>query len=435
MSDRDKKLITIEQFNLNDINLLKQIIFHIEANIIAKLLNIKRFFEHNNLIFDIINIDNDKLGLNYYNRIKVEIMQIGTIFNRYNDEKRLTSIVMNNDKRQYNEYIKQLNKLETRSRILNDTANKLNIMLKKELFRTIEKRLNIQKKEYYQDKFRMINRYVNIFKSNYFDIDYIIEPKHNQPSTHHKDYFCAASVFGLTSDEYRDLSENQKMIKIHFSTRRYDCLGSKNSIEMFIDKCFDTAYPRILKKNPKLWCSCPCTKINGHVCGKPFDLELLIDYCNLKDKFKFKIMNKKESLFKSLYNIDIYIKCPKSDCPNNVGFPVVNILDNILSGKLNHHLNYIHKCSLCNTVWCSKCNKIHPGKLCPEEDDIDYGSNIKKCPNCKVLTERDGGCFHIKCLKCDVHWCWDCNYFTLQSNAYKHECINGNWIEINRQNL
>lgn len=432
MSDENKKLITIEQFNLNDIDLLKQIIFHIEANIIAKLLNIKRFFEHNNLIFDIINIDNDKLGLNYYNRIKVEIMQIGTIFNRYNDEKRLTNIVMNNDKRQYDEYIKQSNKLETRSRILNDIVNKLNVILKKELFRTIEKRPNIQKKEYYQDKFRMINRYVNTYKSHYFDIDYIIEPKYNQPSTRHKNYLCVASLFSLTNDEYRDLSEDQQMIKIHESSRRYDCLLSKNSIEPFIDKCFDTTYPRILKKNPLLWCSCPCKKIGGHTCNITFNLEQLINKCNLMDKYKFKIMNKKESLFKSLYNVDIYVKCPKTDCPNNSGFPIVNILNDLLYGKLNHHPNYIHKCYLCNTVWCSKCNKIHPGKLCPEEDDIDYGLNVKKCPNCKVLTQRDGGCFHIKCLKCDVHWCWDCNYFTLQSNAYKHECINGNWMEINR---
>ena len=430
--DNKKSLITIDQFNLNDIELLKQLIFHIEANVLGKLLNIKRFFDHNNLIFDLISVENDKLGLNYYNRISIEIMQIRTIFNRKKDEKRLTNIVINNDQKQYGEYIRESNRLEVKLRLLNDMTDKVNVILKKELIRTIEKRLKFQKKDYYQDKFRMINRYINIFRSHYFDIDYIIKPKYSHPSKHHKDYFCAASVFGLTSDEYRDLSENQQMIKIHDSSRRYDCLGSKDSIEAFIDKCFDTAYPRILKKNPVLWCSCPCKKINDNTCGLTFNLELLIDNCNLTDKFKFKIINKKESLFKSLYNVDIYIQCPKTDCPNNSGFPVINILNDLLNGQLNHHINPIHKCNICNTVWCSKCKKIHPGKLCLEEDDEDYGLNIKKCPNCKVLTEREGGCFHIKCIKCDVHWCWDCNYFTLQSNAYKHECINGNWMEINR---
>jgi hypothetical protein len=83
---------------------------------------------------------------------------------------------------------------------------------------------------------------------------------------------------------------------------------------------------------------------------------------------------------------------------------------------------------LCNTVWCAKCDKIHPGRICPEEGDEELDPSIKRCPKCKLLTSRDGGCFHMNCGSCGVHWCWECNHFTPQSDAYAHTCVSGNWL-------
>ena len=33
---------------------------------------------------------------------------------------------------------------------------------------------------------------------------------------------------------------------------------------------------------------------------------------------------------------------------------------------------------------------------------------VKRCPNCKYYSEREGGCNHITCPACKVQWCWLC---------------------------
>jgi len=32
----------------------------------------------------------------------------------------------------------------------------------------------------------------------------------------------------------------------------------------------------------------------------------------------------------------------------------------------------------------------------------------KKCPKCKTLIEKAGGCHHMECAKCGLHFCWTC---------------------------
>lgn len=47
-------------------------------------------------------------------------------------------------------------------------------------------------------------------------------------------------------------------------------------------------------------------------------------------------------------------------------------------------------------------------------------SNCKKCPKCKVMTEKVGGCNHITCPSCDAHWCWVCQALSTYEDIYRH---------------
>jgi hypothetical protein len=34
--------------------------------------------------------------------------------------------------------------------------------------------------------------------------------------------------------------------------------------------------------------------------------------------------------------------------------------------------------------------------------------NVKLCPQCRMPVQKNGGCPHMQCTKCDFHWCWYC---------------------------
>lgn len=64
--------------------------------------------------------------------------------------------------------------------------------------------------------------------------------------------------------------------------------------------------------------------------------------------------------------------------------------------------------------FCLNCMKAWHGEAACEEDaEIkDYatfsGTIVKKCPNCKVWTEKNEGCNHMTCRECNYNWCWLC---------------------------
>ncbi|CAL5979158.1 Conserved_hypothetical protein [Hexamita inflata] len=74
----------------------------------------------------------------------------------------------------------------------------------------------------------------------------------------------------------------------------------------------------------------------------------------------------------------------------------------------------LYSCATCNHKWCSDCGDWHkPGKTC------DQLGNMQRCPNCKILFEKDGGCNHITC-KCGAHWCYVCGKQYTQDTIYPH---------------
>ena len=64
--------------------------------------------------------------------------------------------------------------------------------------------------------------------------------------------------------------------------------------------------------------------------------------------------------------------------------------------------------------FCFECLKNpHGTKKCEEIIDADFEEwkkhkIVKRCPNCKIWTEKNEGCNHMTCVECQFQWCWLC---------------------------
>ena len=111
--------------------------------------------------------------------------------------------------------------------------------------------------------------------------------------------------------------------------------------------------------------------------------------------------------------------CPSPDCPQ---------IYSVGTGKV--------KCDVCSANICSDCRVLyHEGLTCQEfsdfKDDPDEAAffawrrqnDVRKCPKvgCGAPIEKNGGCNHITCRKCDSHICWVCmKVFSSGSPVYEH---------------
>jgi hypothetical protein len=66
--------------------------------------------------------------------------------------------------------------------------------------------------------------------------------------------------------------------------------------------------------------------------------------------------------------------------------------------------------------FCIKCGELwHDDGKCKEEEKIDKlfqkfskKYDLKNCPYCHIVTNKNGGCNHMKCNYCGKDWCWLC---------------------------
>lgn len=47
----------------------------------------------------------------------------------------------------------------------------------------------------------------------------------------------------------------------------------------------------------------------------------------------------------------------------------------------------------------------------------------KLCPKCKVKTEKNGGCNHMYCSRCQEEWCWIC------VKSWNRSCMEDHWLD------
>lgn len=102
--------------------------------------------------------------------------------------------------------------------------------------------------------------------------------------------------------------------------------------------------------------------------------------------------------------------------------------EKIVKVNLNAESSYV-RCE-CGQEFCFKCNNAwHPGQACEDYIEGVYKNYIQRaevkfCPNCHALIEKNDGCNHMTCLQCDYQFCWICER-KYTNNHYSPLNING----------
>ena len=98
--------------------------------------------------------------------------------------------------------------------------------------------------------------------------------------------------------------------------------------------------------------------------------------------------------------------------------------------RIENPSNPFIKCSSCGQEFCFKCNNPwHPNMPCEEFIDKIYKSYIKSaevrfCPSCHSLIEKNDGCNHMTCIQCNYQFCWICGK-QYSANHYSLFNLNG----------
>ncbi|CDW91472.1 ibr domain containing protein [Stylonychia lemnae] len=128
--------------------------------------------------------------------------------------------------------------------------------------------------------------------------------------------------------------------------------------------------------------------------------------------------------------------CPIPDCKN-----VLERNRLIINTKV--------KCSKCEKNVCFDCQSIwHQGKSCRQYqreiiNSLSLNKDAQKCPKCKVVIEKNEGCIHMLCYKCQHNFCWGCGFPVdhiihddeIQKYLFYGICTNGKYQTISIKKL
>lgn len=103
-------------------------------------------------------------------------------------------------------------------------------------------------------------------------------------------------------------------------------------------------------------------------------------------------------------------------------------------------------CEDCGYAFCCVCKKGWHGELvrCFPRREAELSAEEKAteeylrmytsaCPTCNAPCQKQMGCNHMKCFKCDTHFCYLCSSWLLEDNPYQHfnniksPCYNRLW--------
>lgn len=187
-------------------------------------------------------------------------------------------------------------------------------------------------------------------------------------------------------------------------------------------------------------------------CGRLIPVEKMMVHLPRKDRNEIRVELKK--IYMELYrrkHPERFTYCINKECRRSEIGTIKKIdrcstdhIDDIMCMHCNenHSVHYHkHVCEDCNISFCNICKEspYHEGKICQGEIlDIDEetrdkikNGELKRCPSCKILSEKVDGCDKMTCT-CGIYWCWRCQQQLRDGHAgqaaYLHRCV-GNELE------
>jgi hypothetical protein len=155
---------------------------------------------------------------------------------------------------------------------------------------------------------------------------------------------------------------------------------------------------------------------------------------NIKDRQKYQRLKNNLMIAQ---NREKYMHCGDPECDGMVSTKLTN--QQIQSLAYNsHNPNFstsILPCLTCRKTSCKICGALafinhKDPHICDEmEDALDAmyknakgGGQVGRCPRCRAVFEKDGGCPVMTCTVCQYTYCWVCG---MQSEHWLHVAMGG----------
>ena len=271
-----------------------------------------------------------------------------------------------------------------------------------------------------------------------------------KPKQNHLDYIPD----DLLNENQNNLINNEEdIINVH------DDIIVDNNKDNDIDEC-EVCYEEISKEDKKNN-TMPCGHTFCNHCWsnylKTLILEAKVDeiQCmdheckeNLSDEFILNHISEDNNLIEKYQKFKKRAEiikdknkklCPSPDCDS---FLQKSMLTNYVQCENGHK-------------YCFECLKPpHGNKSCDYQIEQQFmkwtqGKRVKRCPRCKMFTEKNEGCNHMTCVTCKYQWCWLCegkyvyghydsgkcrgHQFTKADNLKEIEKINNKRKYVNRE--
>eukprot|EP01103_Thecamoeba_quadrilineata_P007897 TRINITY_DN1771_c0_g1_i1.p1 TRINITY_DN1771_c0_g1~~TRINITY_DN1771_c0_g1_i1.p1 ORF type:complete len:679 (+),score=104.89 TRINITY_DN1771_c0_g1_i1:37-2037(+) len=241
----------------------------------------------------------------------------------------------------------------------------------------------------------------------------------------------APSEQGTTQKLSTHTNENPNICDICYEICEKTDLNIFPCEHRFCSECL-TSYLSYEVKEKKQFITCPGYTKNKTKCNMVVDELTVLRLLGDREGEKRFI----ESLRNAFVENNPSIKwCPAPECPNAILLTEISTERNESVECLCGH-TFCFRCSLeshqpCSCLMFEKWKKIASGQD-DRLNDAFITSVSRPCPSCKVPIEKNHGCNHMTCTKCQYHFCWQCmgKFGTGSkggSDGYKiHEC-NGHY--------